>query len=54
MRSKRDDYCRHHQHCTDLAKSAVTVEHSALWITAATGWRFLIEREDRLAAGQRG
>ena len=50
MPSKRDDYWRHHQQCTDLAKSAVTAEHSALWITAAAGWRFLIEREDRLAA----
>jgi hypothetical protein len=50
MPSKRDDYFRHHQHCVDLAKAAVNSEHGALWLTAATGWRFLIDREDRLAA----
>jgi hypothetical protein len=49
MSSKRDEYFRHHQHCVDLAKGAMTSEHGALWLTAATGWRFLIDREDRLA-----
>ena len=50
MPSKRDEYFRHHQNCVDLAKAAVTAENGALWLTAATGGRFLIDREDRLAA----
>jgi hypothetical protein len=50
MPPRRDDYCRHHQHCIDLARGAVTAENGALWIAAAKGWRFLIDREDRLAA----
>jgi len=53
MPTKRDDYIRHIDECRAKAALAPTHEISALWETIANSYRFLVEREDRLAREHR-
>ena len=49
MVTKRDEYIRQLHECSAHAATAATTEISAIWETIAGSYRFLIEREDRLA-----
>ena len=49
MVTKRDDYIRHIHECRTKAEHAATPEISSLWETIEQSYRFLAEREDRLA-----
>jgi len=47
--TRRDEYVRHLHECSAYAANAHSSEISALWTSIAGSYRFLIEREDRLA-----
>jgi len=51
--STSEAYLRQLEKCLAHADSAPTSEVSELWLTLAASYRFLVDREDRLARERR-